>query len=249
MKKSPYLLELSLKHEEILDKAHYPFSIPAIRELNTLKLGKEVTFLVGENGSGKSTLIEAIAVALGFNAEGGSINFRFSTRKSHSKLHEYLRITKSGAKPKDGYFLRAESFFNVATHIEELDNEPSFGPPVIHSYGNRSLHEQSHGESFSSLILHRFGGEGVYLLDEPESALSPTRQLALLRQMKHLIADSSQFVIATHSPILLAYPQAIIYEMNENGISQVAYRDTESYGVTRSFLENTDRMLHELFRE
>lgn len=248
MENLPYILELSLNHEKIENKEIYPFSIPAISKLDSLKLGKEVTIFVGENGSGKSTLMEAIAVSLGFNAEGGSINFNFHTRESHSKLHEYLRISRSIKRPKDGYFLRAESFFNVATHIENLDNGTG-GPLIMNSYGGTSLHEQSHGESFASLILHRFGGNGIYLLDEPESALSPTRQLAILRRMKHLISDSSQFIIATHSPILLAYPDATIYEINDEGIHQIEYRDTEQYRVTKTFLENPERVLDQLFKE
>ncbi|WP_440880369.1 AAA family ATPase [Tenacibaculum sp. C7A-26P2] len=226
----------------------YPFSIPAIRELDSLKLGKEVTFFVGENGSGKSTLLEALAVSLGFNAEGGSKNFNFNTRNSHSNLNEYLRISKSHKRPKDGYFLRAESYFNVATNIENLDKEPG-SPRIIDSYGSVSLHEQSHGESFLSLMIHRFGGKGIYLLDEPEAALSPTRQLALLRRMNDLTSDSSQFIIATHSPILLAYPKATIYEFNDKKISRVKYEDTEHYRITKAFLENPKKMLHELFKK
>ncbi|AUS06510.1 AAA family ATPase [Pseudotamlana carrageenivorans] len=249
MKDLPYIIDLSLKRDKIENMESYPFSIPAIREFTSIKLGKEVTFFVGENGTGKSTLIEAIAVLLGFNAEGGTKNFNFSTRNSHSNLHEYLRLSKSYKKPKDGYFLRAESYFNVATNIEELDKEPSFGPKIINSYGSIPLHEQSHGESFLSLILHRFSGKGIYILDEPEAALSPTRQLALLRRMNHLISDSSQFIIATHSPILLAYPEAIIYEFNDKEISRIKYEDTEHYQITKAFLENPKKMLNELFKE
>ncbi|MDG4951273.1 AAA family ATPase [Weeksellaceae bacterium KMM 9724] len=249
MKDLPYIIDLSLKRHKIENKESYPFSIPAIRELETIKLGKEVTFFVGENGSGKSTLLEAIAISLGFNAEGGSKNFNFNTRNSHSNLHEYLQIAKSYKKPKDGYFLRAESYFNVATNIEELDKEPRGGARIIDSYGSLSLHEQSHGESFLSLILHRFGGKGIYLLDEPEAALSPTRQLALLRRMNHLISDSSQFIIATHSPILLAYPEAVIYEFNDKEISRVKYEDTDHYQITKAFLDNPKKMLNELFKE
>lgn len=249
MESLPYIKELYLNRERIESFDCYPFSIPAIRKLDSLKLGKEVTFFVGENGSGKSTLMEAIAVAMNFNAEGGSKNFCFGTRESHSILHKYLRIVKSHTRPKDGYFLRAESYFNVATHIENLDQEASFGPQIIDSYGSKSLHEQSRGESFFSLFLHRFGGNGIYLLDEPEAALSPTRQLAVLARMKQLISNSSQFIIATHSPILLAYPGATIYQIDHNGINQTAYENTELYGVTKSFLENRERMLNELFRE
>ena len=249
MEALPYLREISLKRDDIDHFDQYPFSIPAIGELDALRFGKEVTFFVGENGTGKSTLVEAIAVALGFNPEGGTKSFQFGTRESHSSLHRYLRTVKSFLKPKDGFFLRAESYFNVATNIEALDREFSFGPPVIHSYGGVSLHEQSHGESFLSLVMHRFGGKGLYILDEPEAALSPTRQLAVLSRMKQLVDDSSQFIIATHSPILLAYPGALIYQIDGSGISSVKYEDTEHYAVTKAFLENPGRMLEELFLE
>ena len=249
MESFPYLKKLTLKRTEIESFDIYPFSIPAVSELDSLELDSEVVFFVGENGSGKSTLVEAIAVALGFNPEGGTKNFNFGTHQSHSSLHEYIRLSKSYAKPKDGFFLRAESYFNVATNIETLDSEFSYSPPVIDSYGGVSLHEQSHGESFLSLMLHRFGGKGIYILDEPEAALSPMRQLAVLSRMKQLVDDSSQFIIATHSPILLAYPNAKIFKIDETGINQVRYQDTEHYTVTKAFLENPDRMLSELFAD
>ena len=249
MESFPYLKKLILKRTEIESFDIYPFSIPAVSELDSLELDSEVVFFVGENGSGKSTLVEAIAVALGFNPEGGTKNFNFGTHQSHSSLHEYIRLSKSYVKPKDGFFLRAESYFNVATNIETLDSEFSYSPPVIDSYGGVSLHEQSHGESFLSLMLHRFGGKGIYILDEPEAALSPMRQLAVLSRMKQLVDDSSQFIIATHSPILLAYPNAKIFKIDETGINQVRYQDTEHYTVTKAFLENPDRMLSELFAD
>ncbi len=191
--------------------------------------------------------MEAIAVSLGFNAEGGSKNFRFGTRRSHSELHAYLRIAKGVRRPRDGFFLRAESFFNVATEIERLDEGPG-GPPVINSYGGRSLHEQSHGESFLALMTERFGGEGLYILDEPEAALSPQRQLAVLSRIHDLVQDKSQFIVATHSPILMAYPDARIFQCSEDGISQVAYEDTEHFQVTRDFLANPQRMLQVLMQ-
>lgn len=247
--KFPYLRQISLKRNKVEDFDKYPFSIPAVKNLENLQFRSEVTFFVGENGSGKSTILESIAVALGFNPEGGTRNFNFHTHNSHSSLHEYIRLVKSHVKPKDGFFLRAESYFNLATNIEALDNEPSFSPPVIESYGGISLHEQSHGESFLALMLHRFGGKGIYLLDEPEAALSPMRQLAVLSRMKQLADDSSQFIIATHSPILLAYPEAVIYQIDETGINEVCYRETEQYMITKSFLENPDRMLSELFAD
>jgi predicted ATPase len=248
MVKTHYASRVSLQREKVESFDRYPFSLPAVRTLDYLDLHPKLTFLIGENGSGKSTLLEAIAVSLGFNPEGGTRNFRFGTRTSHSELHRYLRIAKGVQKPRDGFFLRAESFFNVATEIEHLDAEPSFGPPLIDSYGGVSLHEQSHGESFLALITHRFGGRGLYILDEPEAALSPQRQLATLARIHDLIEDASQFLIATHSPILMAYPDSLIYECGPDGIRQVAYEDTEHYLVTRDFLANPGRMLDVLMR-
>jgi len=245
----PYLREVSLKREGLSDYTAYPLCIPAVRELYGLEFHPDVTFIVGENGCGKSTLLEAIAVAWGFNPEGGTINFRFSTWASHSDLHTRLRLVKSPRRPKDGFFLRAESFFNVASDIERLDAEPSFGPPIINSYGGRSLHEQSHGESFLSLMLNRFGGNGLYILDEPEAALSPTRQLAVLRRIHQLVEDNSQFIIATHSPILMAYPRAKLYLLDQTGFTPTKYKDTEHYAVTKAFLADPARMLEELLAD
>jgi predicted ATPase len=241
-----FVSPISLQRDKVESFDRYPFSLPAVRSLEQIELHPKVTFFVGENGSGKSTLLEAVAVSLGFNAEGGTKNFRFGTRASHSVLHEYLRVAKGVRRPRDGFFLRAESFFNVATEIENLDADPAMAPPVITSYGGRSLHEQSHGESFLALVTHRFGGQGLYILDEPEAALSPQRQLTVLSRMHDLIGDGSQFIIATHSPILMAYPDAWIYECGADGIRRVAYEDTEHYQVTRSFLVNPERMLQVL---
>jgi predicted ATPase len=243
-----YILEVKLRRDKVASFDLYPFSLPAIRNLNTLELHPAVTFIVGENGSGKSTLLEAVAVAAGFNAEGGTKNFRFQTRGSHSSLHEYLRLIKSARRARDGFFLRAESFFNVATEIERLDDEPSFGPPVIDSYGGRSLHEQSHGESFFALMNNRFGGQGFYVLDEPEAALSPTRQLAMISRMHQLVHDRSQFIIATHSPILMAYPNAWIYQITARGLERVALEDTEHFAVAKRFLNDPKTQLDILLR-
>ncbi len=229
----------------------YLNGLPAVRYLlegGRLEFDSPVTFLVGENGSGKSTLLEAIAVGYGFNAEGGTRNFSFSTRDTHSELCQYLTLSRA-RYPKDGFFLRAESFYNVASNIDDMDEGPSFGGRVIDSYGGVSLHKQSHGESFLALVQNRFGGHGLYLLDEPEAALSPARLLTLLGQMHELVEEDSQFIIATHSPILMAYPGARIYQLDQDGIRATAYRETEHYCLTRRFLENPERMLQYLFGE
>lgn len=217
--------------------------------MNRIVFHPAVTFFIGENGSGKSTLLEAIAIALDLNAEGGSRNMNFCTRASHSPLHAVLSLCRGVRRPRDGYFLRAESFFNVATEIERLDAIPANSPPIINSYGGRSLHEQSHGESFFTLIMKRFGGGGLYILDEPEAALSPMRQLALITRMHQLVQASSQFIIATHSPILMAYPDAVIYSLDEDAMRQVDYTDTAHYAVTKRFMNNHRSMLNELMEE
>jgi predicted ATPase len=226
----------------------YPFALPAVRGWDRLLLHPKVTYFVGENGSGKSTLVEAIAVAVGFNAEGGSRNFNFATRASHSPLHEFMRLVRSPRRRRDGYFLRAESYYNVATEIERLDEEPG-GPKIIDSHGGTSLHAMSHGQSFMALLEGRFGGNGLYILDEPEAALSPNRQLAFLSRLHELIRQGSQFIIATHSPIILAYPDATIYEFTERGVARSAYEDLEHVQVTRTFLNRTDVFLETLFSD
>jgi len=241
-----YVLAVKLRRDKIASFEQYPFSLPVVRHLETLELHPAVTFLVGENGSGKSTLMEALAVAWGFNPEGGTKNFRFGTRASHSVLHEYLRLVKSIRRPRDGFFLRAESLFNLATEIEHLDEDPTAGPPIINSYGFRSLHEQSHGESFFAVMMHRFGGNGFYVLDEPEAALSPTRQLAMISRIHQLVRSRSQFVIATHSPILMAYPNSWIYQIGATGLERVSLQDTEHYIVAKHFLNDPQKQLSRL---
>ena len=229
----------------------YLSALPAVRALgdreHPLLFPADVTFLVGENGTGKSTLLEAVAVACGFNAEGGTRNFDFSTRATHSPLHEYLTVGRT-AYPRDGFFLRAESFYNVATNIDEMD-EASFGPRLIDSYGGVSLHDQSHGESFLALVEHRFGGNGLYLLDEPEAALSPQRQLTLLIQIVKMAAQGSQFLIASHSPILLGTPDAQILSFDEGHVHPCAYEETECYQVTELFLNHREALLSRLLDE
>lgn len=216
-------------------------NVPAVRHLlkgEGLRFSRDVTFLTGENGTGKSTLLEAIAVAAGFNAEGGSRNFTFSTRETHSGLHRHLTLSRE-AYPKDGFFLRAESLYNLATNIDEIGEEQN--------YGGVSLHSRSHGESVLALVENRFRGRGLYLLDEPEAALSPARLLDLLAEIHELVRWDSQFIIATHSPMLMAYPGAEVYELSEEGIRAVDYRETGHYRLTLRFLKDPEGMFRELF--
>jgi len=225
---------------------NYPYNLEAVRALAEIELHPNVTFLIGENGTGKSTLLEAIAVAYGFNPEGGSKNFSFHTKETQSSLAESLRLVKGVVRPQDGYFLRAESFYNVASNIDDLDQGPG-GMPLIASYGGISLHKQSHGESFISLVVHRFGGNGLYILDEPEAALSPTRQLALLRRLHELVLDDSQFIIATHSPILMSYPHPKIL-LVEKGYCEVPYEETEHVQVMKDFMACPERTLRHILQ-
>jgi predicted ATPase len=234
------LLHLELLRERVPSFEQFPYSLPAIRYLDRLPLHPKVTFLIGENGTGKSTLLEALALSVGLNPEGGSRNFNFATRASHSDLDGCLRVAKTPSLPRDSYFLRAESFYNVATEIERL------GASLLEAYGGRSLHEQSHGESFFTLFRHRFRGNGLYLLDEPEAALSPKRQLEFLVVLHEYCTKGAQFVIATHSPIIMAYPDARIYLLAEEAIREVPYQETDHYLVTRGFLVNPQRMLKDL---
>ena len=233
-----------LKRDDVADFAAYPFAIPAIRELDELALDPAVTFFIGENGSGKSTLVEAIAIAAGFNAEGGSRHVRLDTRASQSALHRHLRLVRGTRKIRNGYFLRAESFFNVATYLERLED-----PGALVPYGGKSLHEQSHGESFISLIQHRFGPNGFYVLDEPEAALSLRGVLALMRRMHDLVAQGAQFVISTHSPVLVGFPRATIYFLSDDGITRTTYESADVVTLTRSFLEDRERFLRHLFAD
>jgi predicted ATPase len=223
----------------------YPFCLPAVQHLTKLDFHPQVTFLVGENGSGKSTLLEAIAIEFGFNPEGGSKNFNFATEASYSELHKFITLSKGATKPRNSYFLRAESFYNVASNIDQLDREGE-GKKIIDFYGGISLHKQSHGESFWTLFTERFSGHGLYLLDEPEAALSPQRQFAFLARLHQLVQEGSQFIIATHSPILLSYPNSIIYEITKDKTTRIKYSNTEHTQLYKAFLNNPDSVLKEL---
>ncbi len=222
----------------------YPWNLPVVGALAGtagLVLHPRVTYLVGENGSGKSTLVEALAVAAGMNPEGGGRNFEVSTRASHSDLGGALRLVRGARRPRTDFFLRAESLFTAATYLENLPDDP------LKAYGGRSLHEQSHGESFLAVLLHRFGPDGLYLLDEPEAALSPQNCLTFLRRMDELVRGGSQFVVATHSPMVLAYPGALIYECGPGGVEPIAYDDAEPVRLMRAFLGAPERFVERLF--
>jgi predicted ATPase len=211
-----FIRSVEVKGEEV-DRRSYPLNLPAFRGVRTLDLDPRMTIFVGENGSGKSTLVEGVAVAAGFNAEGGTTNFNFATQRHRPELAKHLRLVRGTLRPRTGFFLRAESFFNVATEIERLDEEPAMAPRIGPAYGPKPLHEVSHGESFLSLAMHRFGPHGLYILDEPEAAMSPFGCLALVRRFHDLSQQGSQFVIATHSPIVMAFPSALIYVLSEDG--------------------------------
>ena len=244
-----YIRSLYIKEKP--PEESYLSELPVVKNLlkmKELRFTSDVVFLVGENGTGKSTLLEAIAVSMGFNTEGGTRNFRFSTVDTHSELNEYITVVK-GFHPRDGFFLRAESFYNAASYIDRIDSEFSFGGPVIDSYGGVSLHEQSHGESFLALVKNRFGGNGIYLLDEPEAALSPSRQMTLMVLMNELLGKNSQFVIATHSPMLMTFPGAQVMELTEDDIKTVPYDQTGHFQLTKRFLNYPEKMLDVLLGE
>ena len=183
------------------------------------------------------------------NAEGGSSSFAFATRASHSDLSSAIRLVRGSRRPRTDFFLRAESLFNAATYLEQLKDDTGLGGDPLAPYGGRSLHEQSHGESFLAVMVNRFGPDGLYLLDEPEAALSTQNCLTALRRIHELVQEGSQLIIATHSPIILAYPEATIYHCSEQGLEAVGYEDAEPVRLTRSFLEARDRFIHELMRD
>lgn len=230
-----YLRAIKLLREDIgQNYAEFPFSLPIFADFEELEFDSRVTIIVGENGTGKSTLLEAIAVAWGFNPEGGTRHMRFSTQDTHSNLYEYIRLIKGTKTPRDGYFLRAESFYNVATQVDNYD---------VSKYYGGSLHLKSHGEAFFATLMDRFNGKGFYLLDEPEAALSPMRQMAIISRIHDLVDNESQFIIATHSPIIMAYPGARILQLSEKGIEVIEYENTEHYRITKQFINNRENIL------
>ena len=227
-----------------IESGSYLTRIPAIRKLERLQFRNPVTFFVGENGSGKSTLLEAIAIAYGFNPEGGTLNYNFSTHDDYSELCDALTIAQGAVKGrKGGFFLRAESFYNVSTKAIEYEKE--IDRPM---YGDRTLHEQSHGESFLNFI-RTFTRTGLFIIDEPEAALSPQRQLSLFSRIAEMAGEGSQYIIVTHSPILLAMPGADIVGFDDTGLRYLDYEETESYRITEMMINHRDLMVSQLLNE
>lgn len=261
----PFVRGVRLRRDSVPRSTTYPFSLAAVQQVERLRLERGITFFAGENGTGKSTVLEAIAILLGFNPEGGSTDLRFETvARASSSLHEQLELVTLDGSADDGFFVRTEGLFNLATEVDRQDEEmeaiareakrwsgvtmTGYRPLSNRYGGGRSLHQQSHGEAMLALLSNRLGGGGVYLLDEPETALSPLRQMALLSVMHRLTRSGSQVIIATHSPILLAYPGARIYRFDEDGISETEYEETDAYRVTRDFLDHRERSLRTLLQ-
>ena len=216
--------------DEVPDAGAYPFNIPAIASLDEIRFNKGVTFFCGENGTGKSTLLEAVGIAFGFNPEGGSRNYTFSTKSTHSRLHEFIRLDRSIFRPQDGYFVRADTLFNLITETDALEDH-------LRYYGGVSLHARSHGESIMALISHRFGSQGFYMLDEPETGLSQSGQIALACELARLRDAGSQLIIATHSPILLALPGATVYQFEED-VREIEAEDSLEWIMMQRFAED-----------
>ena len=238
-----FIKKISLEKELVDNFDKYPFNIEVIKNFNEIKFNSPVTFFVGENGIGKSTFIEAIAVAVGLNPEGGTQNFTFKTKDTHSKLSDYIGVSKYNT-PKTKFFLRAESFYNFSSELQRLVEDDGFHS-LYRSYGG-NLHECSHGESFIKLIKNRFSENGLYILDEPEAALSPQRQMSLLCMIDNLVKRGSQFIIATHSPILISYRNGEIFNLNDS-FNKVNYKDTDIYNTYKMYLDNPDLIQHRLF--
>lgn len=250
----PPLDAAKVNFEHTIDYSQYPFSLPIIKNLKDIIFPTQVTFFIGENGTGKSTLLEALANKAGFGPEGGSKNIHFKTSEEKTytgtqNLADQLRLSWK-QKPNNSYFFRAESFFNVANYLDTLARECG-GPEVTFKpYGGKSLHAQSHGESFMAFFKNRLGDGGFFIFDEPEAALSPQRQLSLLVIINEMCKKpNAQFIIATHSPILLAYPDATIYSCDGDTLRNIAYKDTSHYQITKQFLDNPDLFLHHLFKD
>jgi predicted ATPase len=239
------LKTVQLLRERVIRWDEYPFNIPPIASLIALEITSRICFFVGENGTGKSTLLEAIAAHYGFGREGGNRNISFETTPSVRSIDSLVRAIRVGFTNRtgSGFYLRAESFFNVASYVDSVGG--------FDSYGGKSLHDQSHGESFLSLLQHRFTRSGFYVMDEPEAALSPQRQLSFLILLHDLLAgnDNIQFLIATHSPILLAYPEAQIFSFDGGQIHEISYRESQPFQLVSRFVAAPERYINALFSD
>ena len=246
--RSPFLKRVSLREDIAGDETGFPLSVPFVRR-RTLDIAfdKRVTIIVGENGTGKSTLLEAIASLAGFNLAGGSADNRFATDQT-APLASLLRAAWLPNVSR-GFFMRAESFFNFANYIDQIARE---GMPsqAYAAYGGESLHVKSHGEAFLALFENRFGADSLYILDEPEAALSPSRQLVFLSVLKELEAKNCQVIMATHSPLLMAYPGADILKLDEaGGIGRSGFRDTSHYLLMREFMKDPEGFVAGILRD
>ncbi len=239
-----FLRHIEIKWEKVENRQVFPWSLPIFQNVERLELHPAITIVIGENGMGKSTLVEGIAEAIGINSEGGTRNHSFQTTKHLSPVAPFMRVARGIRREKTEFFLRAESLYNVATSYEKMRDDPFSPETLLHD-----LHVQSHGESFLKVVLQRFGPHGLYILDEPESALSPQNQLTLLARMRQLINEGSQFIMATHSPMLMAYPGAIIYQLSPNGIEEIDYRESAHFRISKRFVSDPETFLEKLFKE
>jgi len=246
------LKSLTLLRDRIADPAAYPFSVPAIQSLGTLNFTSRIAFFVGENGSGKSTLLEAMAAHIGFGREGGNRDMPFESTDSVHAVDPLIRALRLSFDKRsgEGFYFRAESLYTFATRIDELDKDPGRGGFIRDSYGGKSLHERSHGETFYTVLDHKFRRSGLFLLDEPEAALSPQRQLSFLLLMHQTLRDyrDAQFIISTHSPVLLGFPGAQIFSFDDGRIGEIGYEETAPLQIVRRFLNDRERFLEQLFR-
>jgi predicted ATPase len=239
------LKRITLLRDRVDDWDSYPFSVPTIRQFDELNFSSRICFFTGENGTGKSTLLEAIAIHYGFGREGGTRSFALDTTESNHSVEALVRALRLSfdIRTGAGYFLRAESFFNAASYIDSIG--------VTKYYGGRSLHTRSHGETFFTLLELKFQRDGLFLLDEPEAALSPQRQMAFLVLLHDVLAKykNAQFIISTHSPILLGFPNAQIVSFDNGKLQEIQYEDCSPTQIVRRFVNNRDSVLNELFRK
>jgi len=242
-KENIYLSQIRLKEDCGMKMDEYPLNVPVISHLKPLRFEKSVTYIVGPNGSGKSTLVEAMAVLLGLNPEGGSRNFHFHTVETHSRLSEALIASRADLSYRDAFFFRAESYYNVASEVDRLAEGDA---SLYDSYGGKSIHERSHGEGFIALVRNRLRGKGIYLFDEPEAALSFSNQLAFLCWIKDAVESGSQLIITTHSPVILSYPGATIYEIDGEHLYKTSYEDCHVFQDLQGFMLNRELYLKNL---